>query len=151
MTPDRATLERDLAAAPFEEGVARKRWRLVEIAWPYVLIGISARDGREYILRLEGCGYPAEPPTGGLWDVRRNAFLDERSWPKGDAVFSSVIRWDWRQGAAIYFPLDRVSRMGHPAWVTQYPHLVWSPAKGVVQYVAEVHRHLNSRGYHGVA
>jgi hypothetical protein len=151
MSPDRAALERDLAAAPFQEGAARKRWRLVEIAWPHVLIGIVARDGREYILRLECCGYPAEPPTGGLWNTIAKGFLDQISWPKGDPVFSSVMRWDWRNGAAIYFPLDRVSRTGHPEWVSQHPHLVWSPQKGIVQYVAEVHRHLKSRGYHGVA
>jgi hypothetical protein len=150
MTRDRAALERDLAAAPFLEGAARGRWRRIDVVWPHVLIGIKARDDREFVLRLECCGYPAEPPTGGLWDMSKNAFLDQASWPKGDSVFASVMRWDWRNGAAIYFPLDRVSRAGHNDWPSQHPHLAWSPDKGVVQYVAEVRRLLNSRGYHGV-
>ncbi|WP_201834952.1 DUF7665 family protein [Microvirga zambiensis] len=150
MTPDRAALERDLAAPLFREGGARKRWRLIEIAWPYVLIGVTARDGREFVLRLECCGYPAQPPTGGFWNQDRGAYLDLSEWPKGDDVFQSVIRWDWRQGAALYFPLDRVSRTGHECWAASHPHLVWNPTKGIVQYVAEVHRLLNSRGYRGI-
>lgn len=151
MTLDRAALERDLAAAPFREGAARKRWRLVEVAWPHVLIGVAARDGREFVLRLECCGYPAQPPTGGFWNTGRQGFLDQNEWPKGDDVFQSVVRWDWRNGAAIYFPLDRVSRAGHPDWTAAHPHLAWNPARGIVQYVAEVHRLLNSRGYRGGA
>lgn len=147
MTPDRAALERDLAMAPFREGVARKRWRLVEVTWPYALVGVTARDGREFILRLDCCGYPAEPPTGGFWDVETGAYLAQHAWPKGDDVFQSVIRWDWRQGAALYFPLDRVSRAGHSDWASTHPHLAWDPTKGIVQHLTEVHRLLNSRGY----
>ena len=149
MTPDRAALERDLAATPFRGGAARGRWRKVELVWPHLLVGISARDGREFVLRLECCGYPAQPPTGGFWDAARAAFLTRDQWPTGDDVFSSVIRWDWRGGGAIYFPLDRMSRAGHPEWAATHPHLAWDPGKGIVQYLAEVHRHLNSRGYYG--
>ena len=151
MTPDRAALERDLLAPPFREGVARRRWRLSEVLWPHVLVGVTARDGREFVLRLECCGYPAQPPTGGFWNVARGAFLGLHDWPKGDDVFASAIRWDWRQGAALYIPLDRVSRMGHPDWLATHPHLAWNPAKGIVQYLVEVHRLLNCRGYRGVA
>lgn len=150
MTPDRVMLERDLAAASFREGAARKRWRLVEIAWPYAMIGVTARDQREFVLRLDCCGYPAQPPTGGFWSAERGAYLTLEEWPKGDDVFQSAIRWDWRQGAALYFPLDRISRMGHDAWAATHPHLVWNPAKGIVQHVSEVHRLLNSRGYRGI-
>lgn len=147
MTPDRVALERDLAAVPFKEGTARDRWRLVEVAWPYVLISVTARDGQEFVLRLECCGYPAQPPTGGFWSQARGSYLLESEWPKGDDVFQSVVRWDWRQGAALYFPLDRVSRVGHEEWTSTHPHLAWNPASGIVQHISEVHRLLNSRGY----
>lgn len=150
MTPDRASLKRDIAAAPFLEGTARGWWRLITISWPHALFGVAARDGREFVLRLDCMGYPAEPPTGGLWDMERNAPPQATHWPQGDEVFRSVFRQDWKDGTALYFPLDRVSRTGHGEWPTRYPHLVWRPERGIVQYLAEVHRHLNSRGYYGL-
>lgn len=149
MTPDRVALERDLSAAPFKEGVARGRWRLVDVDWPYLLVAIMARDAREFVLRLDCCGFPAQPPTGGFWDISDKRYLLENEWPKGDDVFQSVIRWDWRQGAALYFPLDRVSRTGHPDWISTHPHLTWDQAMGLIQHISEVHRLLNSRGYRG--
>jgi hypothetical protein len=149
MQPDRAALERDLATPSFREGVARRRWRLIANAWPHIHVGIHARDGHEFVLRLECCGYPAEPPTGGLWDVELGAPLPPTRWPKGDDVFLSVVRPDWHGGAALYFPLDRLSRTGHAEWVNTHPHLAWDPAKGILQHLGEVHRLFNSGGYHG--
>lgn len=64
MTPDQAILERDIAAAPFVEGVARNRWSLVSMEWPFALFNIIARDGRAFHLRLNFDGYPAASPTG---------------------------------------------------------------------------------------
>ena len=151
MTPDLAQLERDVAAAPFLEGVARKRWRLITVAWPFAIFGVTAKDMREFSLRLECSGYPAQPPTGGLWDMAQNAILAPQSWPRGDEVFLGTFRTDWHSGSALYFPLDRLSRVGHPDWASTHPHLTWEPARGVVQYLTEVYRHLNSRGYHGAA
>lgn len=150
MTPDRAQLERDLAAAPFLEGAARRRWRLVTIAWPHAYFGIRARDDREFVLRLDCIGYPVQPPTGGLWSLASGTILGTQEWPRGNDVFMATFRRDWHAGAALYFPLDRLSRQGHPDWTSAHPHLDWKPAKGIVQYLAEIHRHLNSRGYHGV-
>lgn len=150
MTPDRAQLERDLAAAPFQEGVARGRWRLVTIAWPYAFLGIMAKDKWEFTVRLDCGGYPAQPPTGGLWDLAANTILSAVAWPRGDTVFLGTFRNDWHLGAALYFPLDRISRQGHHDWVHTHPHLTWKPEKGIVQHLAEVHRFLNSRGYYGV-
>lgn len=151
MTPDRAQLERDLAAAPFQEGAARGRWGLVTIAWPHAFFRIRAKDGREFVLRLDCMGYPAQPPTGGLWDIDAGTVPGEHAWPKGNDVFMATFRRDWQNGTAIYFPLDRVSRQGHAEWTSAHPHLTWRPELGIVQYLAEIHRHLNSRGYHGCA
>jgi len=151
MSPDQAQFERDLAAPLFLEGGIRSRWRLVTVAWPYALFGVTARDGREFFIRLDCSGYPAEPPTGGLWDIVQNAILSQKDWPRGDEVFLGTFRRDWHGGAALYFPLDRLSRQGHPEWSQTHPHLGWKPEKGIVQHLSEVHRFLNSRGYHGVA
>lgn len=150
MTPDRAQLERDLAAVPFLEGTARGRWHLITISWPHAYFGVKAKDGREFFLRLDCMGYPAQPPTGGLWDMTTGGVLGPQGWPRGDAVFMASFRQDWQGGAAMYFPLDRISRQGHPDWISAHPHLAWKPEAGITQYLAEVHRHLNSRGYHGI-
>jgi hypothetical protein len=150
MTPDRAMFERDLAAAPFLEGVARKRWALVTVSWPFALFAITARDGEIFHLRMNLEGYPAALPTGGLWDPATDAILGADRWPKGDAVFNSVFRRDWQGATTLYFPLDRVALNGHHDWPANYPHLRWQPEKGFVQYLGETHRLLNSRGYHGI-
>jgi hypothetical protein len=151
MTPDHAHLERDLAAVPFMEGAARGRWRLITIAWPFAIFGVTAKDGREFVIRLECSGYPAQPPTGGLWDIAGDRVLPAERWPRGDDVFLGTFRQDWQAGAALYFPFDRVSRQGHAEWAVTHPHLEWDPDRSIVQHLAEVHRFLNSRGYHGAA
>jgi hypothetical protein len=150
MTPDRVIFERDIAAAPFLEGVARNRWTLEILTWPHCVFSITARDGHRFYLRLNFDGYPAQPPTGGLWDPATGTIPAAEKWPKGDEVFSSVFRRDWQNGTALYMPMDRVSLAGHHDWPSQYPHLVWDPVKGLTQYLAEVHRLLNARGYHGL-
>lgn len=150
MTPDRAMFESDLAAPPFIEGVARKRWALTSQSWPFALFAITARDREIFHLRMNLEDYPAVLPTGGLWDRATDAILGADRWPKGDAAFTSVFRRDWQGATALYFPLDRVALNGHHNWPTSYPHLRWQPEKGIVQYLAETHRLLNSRGYHGI-
>jgi hypothetical protein len=151
MTPDRVIFERDIAAAPFLEGVARNRWALKTLKWPYGLFSVTARDGGIFHLRLDLAGYPAASPTGGLWDCEAGAILAQDKWPIGDAAFASVFRRDWQDGRALYMPLDRISLNGHHDWPSQYPHLIWRPDLGLVQYLAEVHRLLNTRGYHGIS
>ena len=69
MAPDEKALHADLAKAPFRVGVADGRWRLIDIAWPHVFIAVTAKDGREYVLRFNCAGFPATPPTAGLWDM----------------------------------------------------------------------------------
>jgi hypothetical protein len=151
MTPDRATFERDLAAAPFLEGAARGRWSLTSVEWPFAVFSMATRDGRSFQLRLDVTGYPAQPPTGGLWDAALCGPPAESGWPKGDISFASVFRRDWQNGTALYMPLDRVSLNGHHDWPASHPHLMWQPELGIVQYLAEVHRLLNGKGYHGTA
>jgi len=45
--PDERAFRADVAKAAYRLGEREGRWRLVGITWPYVLIGVTAKDGRE--------------------------------------------------------------------------------------------------------
>jgi hypothetical protein len=68
MAPDENALHADVASPAFRAGVADKRWRLISIVWPHVFIGVTAKDGREYVFRFNCNGFPVSPPTAGPWD-----------------------------------------------------------------------------------
>ena len=65
MAPDEKALRADLAKAMFRAAVAKGRWRQISIAWPHVFIAVTAKDGREFVLRFDCTGFPATPPTAG--------------------------------------------------------------------------------------
>jgi hypothetical protein len=65
--PDQRAFEADLAKAAFRLGQAEGRWRLIQVGWPLVFIGVVASDGWEYVLRLHCGGYPLVAQTGGPW------------------------------------------------------------------------------------
>ena len=146
--PDERAFQTDVAKAAFRLGEREGRWRLVNITWPYALIGVTANDGREYILRFNAEGYPQSPPTAGPWDVERNTILAFESWPqsRGGRV-ASVFRTNWKAGSALYLPCDRESIRGHDNWVNEMPSKIWDTAKGIVLYVELVHELLNSADY----
>ena len=146
--PDQRAFEADVAKAAFRLGAIEGRWRLVETAWPYALIAVTANDGREYVLRLECAGYPQRPPTGGPWDVVRNEVLAFDQWPRGKGGrVSAVFRTNWKRGTALYLPCDRTSIAGHDNWRHEMPSKVWQPAGGIGQYLELVHDLLHCRDY----
>lgn len=147
MAPDEKALRADLESGRFLAGEARKRWRLVAMQWPFVLIGVSARDDNEYVLRFECSGYPQLPPTARLWDPGQSAPLELSRWPKGSGRIAAVFRSDWKEGTALYLPCDRVAIEGHDNWRTEHPSKIWNPSKGITQYVEIVHELLQSRDY----
>lgn len=148
MSPDEKALRADLARAPFRVGAAEKRWALVAISWPHVLISVCARDGRAFVLRFDCGGYPAIPPTSGLWDCRRNAILATSAWPRSKGGrLGAVFRPDWKGGSALYLPCDRESIPGHDNWRNEMPSKIWKPSIGLVQYLELVHELLNSADY----
>lgn len=149
MAPDQAQFERDLGHASFIEGVVRQRWRVVSKAWPSVVFAIKARDESELGFRLDFSGYPQASPTARLWSWERDQTPKPEEWPKGSPNFLSIFNPGWKNGSALYHPFDRISREGHGDWSKQYPHFVWNAAGTFVQYLAEIHRILNGRGYHG--
>lgn len=142
-----------LEDGPFASGVARGRWRLVEVAWPNLRIAISAapRPGApaEYELRFDCTGYPRQAPTGQPWDGARNAPLAQPHWPTGRGRVPLAFNPDWGGGAALYLPCDRRALDGHEHWRTQHPSMIWSPDGDITQYLRIVHDLLNTTDYAG--
>ncbi|WP_211187167.1 DUF7665 family protein [Neoroseomonas marina] len=137
-----------MTKAAFRLGAVEGRWRHIRTAWPYALIGVMAKDGREYVLRLNCAGYPQAPPTGGPWDPARDRVLSPDLWPRGQGGrVSAVFRTDWKEGTALYLPCDRESIEGHDTWRHEMPSKIWRPADGVVQYLELVYELLHSRDY----
>ena len=146
--PDQRAFEVHVAKPAFRLAEIEGRWRLVEIAWPFVLIAVTAKDQRKYVLRFNCSDYPHTPPTGGPWDSSRNAVLAFDLWPRGHGGrVSAVFRTDWKSGTALYLPCDRKSFAGHENWRDEIPSKIWRPKDGIVQYLELVHDLLNCRDY----
>lgn len=149
MAPDEQALRADLASARFLAGEDRGRWQLRKLDWPHVYVAVTARDGRQYGLRLACNGFPTTAPTGTFWELSTNSRLAFDKWPQGGERLRLAFRRDWQGGAALYLPCDRMSVVGHDAWSAQYPQLIWKPTKGISHYLEVVHDLLQSRDYVG--
>lgn len=146
--PDQRAFRADVAKAAFRLGQADERWRLIRVDWPHVLVGLTAKDAREYVLRFNCAGYPQTPPTSGPWDLERNEVLAFDRWPCGNGGrVSAVFRTNWKNGTALYLPCDRESIAGHENWRHEVPSKIWRPAAGIVQYLELVHELLHCRDY----
>jgi hypothetical protein len=146
--PDERAFQADAAKAAFRLGTAEKRWRLCGINWPFVLIAVTAKDGREFVLRFNCAGYPETPPTAGLWNPELDQILEFEKWPQGNSGrVSAVFRKEWKNGTALYLPCDRVTIEGHENWRTEMPSKIWRPSVGIVHYLEFVHELLNSKDY----
>jgi hypothetical protein len=112
------------------------------------LIGVTAKDGREFVLRFDCGGYPQNPPTAGPWDVVAGRILPFDRWPRSTGGrLGLVFRTGWKNGTALYLPCDRESIAGHDNWRTEMPSKIWNPAKGIVQYLELVYELLNCGDY----
>ena len=147
MAPDERSLRADLASARFLAGEDRGRWVFRDLEWPHLFIDVAASDGRHFTLRLNCTGFPTSPPTGTFWDIAVNGQLAFSRWPAGGERIRLAFRPDWKNGAALYIPCDRESIAGHDQWPSQYPQLIWDPAKGIAHYLGVVHDLLQSRDY----
>lgn len=148
MTPDERAFQADLEKGGFRLGQAEGRWHLYGVNWPFALIGVTATDGHECVLRFNCSGYPQTPPTAGPWDVTRSTILAFDRWPrsKGGRV-SAVFNPNWKGGTALYLPCDREAIGGHENWRTEMPSKIWNPTTGIVHYLELVHELLNCRDY----
>lgn len=147
MAPDEQSLRADLASARFLSGEDRIRWQFKKLEWPYLYVDVTARDGRVFTLRLNCSGFPSSAPTGTFWDLSTKKRLAFDKWPQGGERIQLAFKPGWKNGDALYIPCDRESFVGHDGWVTQYPQLIWKPAKGISHYLEVVHELLQSRDY----
>ena len=139
VSPDELSLRADLASARFLSGQDRGRWRFHRLDWPFVFVGVFGPDGQEFVLRLDCQGFPTTAPTGGFWDLEGDCHLAAARWPTGGECMRLAFRPEWKNGHALYLPCDRESLVGHDAWLSQYPQLIWKPAKGISHYLEVVH------------
>lgn len=154
MRPDERAFHDHVAGGSFQLGVYLNRWRLGNALWPNAQIAVTAaeRDGapNEYWFRFDCAGYPQDPPTARPWDEVANQPLPFPRWPTGASRVPAVFRPDWKDGTCLYLPCDRVSLAGHENWRNEHPALQWSPPRGIVLYLDELHSLLNSSDYKGV-
>lgn len=147
MAPDEQSLRADLTSARFLSGEDRNRWQFKKLAWPHLYVNVTARDRREFTLRLDCGGFPSSAPTGTFWNLTSNSRLAFEEWPRGGERIQLAFKPGWKNGDALYIPCDRESFAGHDAWMSQYPQLIWKPAKGISHYLEVVHELLQSRDY----
>ena len=144
----------DIEKGPFQSGVARGRWRLISVTWPYAIIAVSAapraNSPGEFFLRFDLRNYPQSPPTARPWDIEQDAPLADSKRPHGASRVPKAFRTDWKEGTALYIPCDRVAIEGHDGWRTQHPSMIWNPVEGITLYLRVVHELLNSSDYTGI-
>src|SRR4051812_22042074 len=150
---DEQLFRQHIQGPKFQDGVDRKRWRLVgEITWPYAVIAVSAaaraNAPKEYCLRFELSGYPAMP-TAMPWDCQKQALLAASKRPKGHRV-EHLFRTDWNGGTALYGPYDRVAWNGHENWRETHPRELWERSPEITHILRNIHQLLNAEDYTGV-
>ena len=147
--PDERTLRLHLESGRFRAGAVAGRWRVVSCDWPYVVIGVKARDGIEYGFRFHCADYPHTAVTSQPWDIENQSRLPSDRWPTGQKRVSHAFNPDWKKGACLYLPCDRQSIEGHENWRNEHPALLWDPKKGICKYLGIIHELLNSTDYGG--
>jgi len=146
--PDERAFEADIGKPNFRLGQLEGRWRLINVTWPHVYLGVAAKDGLEFILRFDAQGYPQSPPTACPWDLERQAILAFDKWPKSSGGrVGAVFNHKWKHGTALYLPCDREAIAGHDHWRTDMPSKIWRPEEGIGQYLELVHELLNCADY----
>jgi hypothetical protein len=135
-------------------GEVKDRWRLGLIEWPAADIAVTAAERAgaptEWWFRFDCTGYPQQAVTGRPWDIETKQPLPGQRWPAGRLRVPAVFRPEWKGGICLYLPCDRCAMEGHEKWRTEHPALMWSPTRGIILYLEELHALLNSSDYSGV-
>ena len=142
-----------LSNGPFQNGVARNRWRLYDdFNWPTAIIAVTAsrrvKSPDEFLIRFDLTNYPQDAPTADLWDIEKNMKLDISKRPQGERRVALAFRADRN---SLYLPCDRQEILGHPDWRNLHPSMLWSPDGDITQYLRIVYDLLNCSDYTGVA
>lgn len=155
MAPDERALRCHLRGGRFQAGVEAGRWKLISLAWPFAIFGVSAapREGApsEFAIRFELNGYPNTAPTGGVWDVEAGTTLAAAQRPKGARV-ELVFRWEGGGcgPTAMYAPWDRVGLQSHANWAQEAPRLAWHAQREITFVLENIHELLNADDYLGI-
>lgn len=161
--PDERALLEHLDSARFQAGVDAGQWRLFTcmehevcgripaIAWPFVLIAVSAAPRLqapvEFLLRFELSDYPHAAPSASPWDCTTNTLLEANRRPRGDRV-GLIFRTDWEGGRALYAPYDRIAATHWPR--DRYPQYAWHSRRDLTFFLDNVFELLNDDDYVGV-
>lgn len=157
MKPDERTLRADLNSVPFQSQI-NLRWGEPKVDWPFVYVWVKARPTESgvdhYWLRLDCSDYPQRAPTATFWDMEVNLKLEDAKRPWGIGEVGLAFRTDWPgdppgSGGAFYLPCDRIALEGHADWPEKHSRRIWKPEKGVIYYLDEVTRLLDSQEYTG--
>ena len=160
ISPDERALREEFVAAPFLSQVG-VRWGSPRIDWPHDYLWVRCRsiEGcpvERYWMRLNCSQFPGSAPTGTFWDMDADKQLERARRPWGTGEVALVFRMDWPTeaeyegpGSALYSPIDRVGLKTHSNWAAECPNTAWSDEKGIVHYLNEVHRLLDSAEYTG--
>lgn len=133
----------------FLVGQKKGYWRLIAVTWPQALIGVTARDGTEWVFRFLLDGYPGQLPNACPWDEPNAKPLDAQLWPKSGGRFAAAFNPGWN-AQALYLPCDRAALPGHEHWLVQHPEKKWPPARGIIHYLEIIHDLLASFEHHPV-
>lgn len=154
MGVDEHALRADLARGAFRSGVDRRRWRLIELEWPFLYVAVAAKPKpgapAEYCFRFDCTGYRQAAPAGSLWDSTMRDFLAIGKWPGGEDRVAMAFNPQWEGGRAIYVGCDRVALRGHDPWLHQFPAHCWSPTSDITQYLELLYGLLHSQHYTGI-
>ena len=153
MNLDEQIFRAHVAEGPFQSGVDIKKWELVSIDWPHVVISVSATPHKEwpsvYYFRFECTNYPNSAVTGQPWDVKQNAPLEKAKWPGGKNRVPKVFNPDWNNGQCLYLPCDRIADQWTHRLAAEAFSPVWGPDRDITLYLGAIHELLNSSDYTG--
>lgn len=151
---EQQVLEEHVNRADFRLARKQRRWDVISVDWPNVLIRIfvATRTGGPgyFDLRFDCVGYASSPPTAILWDSVAGNPLSFARWPAGKHLIPSIFNPGWQNGTALYLPCDRMAIQGHGDWPSRYPNWIWKPQVGIIQYLRIVHALLTSEDYTGI-
>jgi hypothetical protein len=152
--PDECVFQEHVEGGAFQSGVARGRWRLVSITWPFAMIAVSAAERpdapQEYVFRFDCSNYPSVAPTARFWDVEHDRPLPHHQRPWGTGRVALAFRTDWKGDQCLYLPYDREALPGHDAWRTQHPWMIWDASSDITLYLRVLYDLLHSRDYTGL-
>ncbi len=142
--PAASRLAAELLREDFIAGVEKRRWRIVNQAFPVIDIAIAATEPggeiTEYVFRFELTNYPAQAPMVRIWDPVSNGTLAKDRRPQGNARVVRAFQ-HWGEDT-VYRPWDRCTGP-HNSNAANLPHLAWRSDRNLMFILEDLHGILN--------